>query len=155
MPLPSKAETTLLHSKIVERYAHFLARPEERLRFLRHTLALQAENRERLDGFVVRHPLIARISLFRRHYARVLDLMLYRLIVRELGHVLPSSAKERLNLLRQHKAPLAARVYFGFYQARHVVHAALVVTLFVSLFGAYTATAWSARRVNSDLTKRF
>ena len=47
MSIPSKAETTLLHSRVVERYAHFLARPEERLRFLRHTLALQAESRER------------------------------------------------------------------------------------------------------------
>ena len=155
MPLPSKAEITLLHSKIVERYAHFLARPEERLRFLRHTLALQAESRQRLDEFVARHPSVERSRLYQRHYARALDLMLYRLIVREMGRLLPSSAKERLKLLRLHKAPLAARVYFGFYQARHAVHAALIVTLFVSLFGAYTATAWSARRVNSYLSKRF
>jgi hypothetical protein len=155
MPLPSKAETTLLHSKIVERYAHFLARPEERLRFLRHTLALQAESRERLDEFVARHPAIARSRHYHTHYARLLDLMLYRLIVRELGRVLPSSAKDRLKLLRQHKAPAAARVYFSFYRARHVIHAALVVTLCATLFGAYTATAWSARRVSSYLSKRF
>ena len=155
MPLPSKAETTLLHSKIVERYAHFLARPEERLRFLRHTLTLQAESRERLDEFVARHPSVVRSGLYDRHYARLLELMLYRLIVRELGRVLPSSAKERLKLLRQHKAPLAARVYFGLYQARHAIHAALAVALCVSLFGAYTATAWSARRVNTYLSKRF
>jgi hypothetical protein len=155
MAQPSKAEITLTHSKIVERYAHFLARPEERLRFLRHTLALQAESRERLDAFLLRNPRIVRSGLYRRHYTRLLDLLLYRLIVRELGRVLPTSAKERLKLLRQHKAPLAARVYFGFYQVRHAVHAALVVTLFVSLFGAYTATAWSARRVNDYLSRRF
>ncbi|HEY9285940.1 MAG TPA: peptidoglycan recognition family protein [Pyrinomonadaceae bacterium] len=155
MPLPSKAETTLLHSKIVERYAHFLARPEERLRFLRHTLSLQAESRERLDEFVARHPRAARSGLYRRHYARLLDLLLYRLIVRELGRVLPSSPGQRLKLLRQHKAPLAARIYFGFYQARHVIHAALAVTLCVSLFGAYAATAWSARRANAYLSQRF
>jgi hypothetical protein len=155
MPLPPKAETTLLHSKIVERYAHFLARPEERLRFLRHTLALLSEKRSRLDDFFARHPPIADSVLCRWPYERLLDLMLYRLIVRELGRVLPSSAGERLKLLRQNKAPLAARVYFGFYQARHAVHAALVVSLFFSLFGAYTATAWSARRVNTYLSKRF
>ncbi|HLL74018.1 MAG TPA: peptidoglycan recognition family protein [Pyrinomonadaceae bacterium] len=155
MPLPSKAKTTLLHSRIVERYAHFLARPEERLRFLRHTLTLQAENRERLDEFVARHPSIARSKYYQRHYARLLDLMLYRLIVRELGRLLPSSAGERLKLLRQHKAPRAARVYFSFYRVRHVIHVALVAAFFVSLFGAYTATAWSARRVNTYLSKRF
>ncbi len=155
MPLPSKAEITLLHSKIVERYAHFLARPEERLRFLRHTLALQAESRQRFDEFIARHPSIERSRLYQRNYARLLDLLLYRLIVRELGRVLPSSAGERLKLLRQHKAPAAARVYFSFYRVRHVIHAALVVTLCVTLFGAYTATAWSARRAHSYLSKRF
>jgi hypothetical protein len=155
MPQPSKAEITLLHSKIVERYAHFLARPEERLRFLRHTLALLSESSQRLDEFVARHPSIERSRLFRPYYVSLLDLLLYRLIVRELGRVLPSSAGERLKLLRQHKAPLAARVYFGFYQARHAFHAAFVLTVAVSLFGAYTATAWSARRVNSYLSKRF
>ena len=117
-----KAETTLIYSKVVERYAHFFARPEERLRFLSHTLALQAASRARLDEFVSRHPAIKRSKLFARHYEWLLDLWLYRLIIRELGRLLPSSARTRLELLRQHKAPLAARLYFGFYQARHAFH---------------------------------
>jgi hypothetical protein len=149
------AETTLTYSKIVERYAHFFARPEERLRFLTHTLTLQAASRERLDGFVGRHPALLRSKLYARHYDRLLDLWLYRLIVRELGRLLPSSAGKRLALLRQHKAPLAARLYFGFYQARHVFHAAFVLCVMAALFGLYNATAWSAGRVNSYLSKRF
>jgi N-acetylmuramoyl-L-alanine amidase len=151
----SRAETTLLYSKVVERYAHFFARPEERLRFLSRTLALQAECKERLDAFVARHPSVARSRFYERRYGQLLDLVLYRLIIRELGRMLPSSAGERLRLLRQNKAPLAARVYFGLYRARHVFHAACLAAVALSLFGVYAATAWSARRVNGYLARRF
>ncbi|MCA1615300.1 MAG: N-acetylmuramoyl-L-alanine amidase [Acidobacteria bacterium] len=151
----SKAETTLVYSKIVERYAHFFARPEERLRFLGHTLTLQAASRKRLDEFVARHPALLRSRLYARHYERLLDLWLYRLIIRELGRLLPSDARTRLELLRQHKAPLAARLYFGFYQARHAFHAAFAVCVMAALFGVYTATAWSAGRASAYLSKRF
>lgn len=150
-----KPETTLIYSKVVERYAHFFARPEERLRFLSHTLTLQAESRRRFDEFVGRHPSILRSKLYARHYERLLDLWLYRLIVRELGRLLPSNARTRLELLRQHKAPLAARLYFGFYQARHAFHAVFVVCVMAALFGVYTATAWSARNAGAYLSKRF
>ncbi|MBC7931100.1 MAG: hypothetical protein H7Z38_11115, partial [Rubrivivax sp.] len=150
-----KAESTLIYSKVVERYAHFFARPEERLRFLSHTLTLQAASRQRFDEFVSRHPRVLRSKLYARHYERLLDLWLYRLIIRELGRLLPSSARTRLALLRQHKAPFAARLYFGFYQVRHGFHAAFVVCVMAALFGVYAATAWSAGRVNSYLSKRF
>ncbi len=151
----SKADSTLIYSQVVERYAHFFARPEERLRFLTHTLTLQAASRARFDEFVGRHPSLLRRKFYARNYERLLDLWLYRLIIRELGRLLPASARTRLALLRQHKAPLAARLYFGFYQARHAFHAAFVLCVMAALFGVYTATAWSARNASAYLSKRF
>ncbi|HEX8070039.1 MAG TPA: N-acetylmuramoyl-L-alanine amidase [Pyrinomonadaceae bacterium] len=149
------AETTLRQSKVVERYAHFFDRPEVRLRFLNHTLTLQRAAAERLDLWLERFPAVKRSRLFERHYERLLDLLLYRLIVQEINKYLPASAGARLRLLRQHKAPRAARVYFGFYQARHVFHAAAVLFLLLTLCGVYTASAWSVRRVNGYLARRY
>lgn len=149
------AETTLRQSKVVERYAHFFARPEVRLRFLNQTLALQTACAAKLDVWVARHPFIQRSRLYTKHYDRLLDLLLYRLIVQEINRQLPASARERLQLLNQHKAPRAARLYFGFYQARHIFHAAGLALIALVVFGLYSATAWSAHRVNGYLAGRY
>jgi hypothetical protein len=151
----SAAETTLRQSRVVERYAHFFERPEVRLRFLNHTLTLQAAAAERLNLWLERFPALKRSRLYERHYERLLDLLLYRLIVQEINKYLPTNAGARLRLLRQHKAPRAARIYFGFYQARHVFHAAGVVFLLLTICGVYTASAWSVRRVNGYLANRY
>src|SRR2546423_944068 len=119
----SLADTTLRQSKVVERYAHFFDRPEVRLRFLNNTLALQATCAQKLDAWLARHPRFKRSRLYEKHYERLLDLLLYRLIVQEINKQLPAHANARLRLLRQHKAPRFARLYFGFYQARHLFHA--------------------------------
>ncbi len=149
------AETTLRQSKVVERYAHFFARPEVRLRFLNNTLTLQTACAAKLDGWVARHLFVKRSRLYAKHYARLLDLLLYRLIVQEINRQLPASARERLQLLNQHKAPRAARIYFGFYQARHVFHAAGLALVALLICGIYSATLWSAHHVNGYLAQRY
>jgi hypothetical protein len=140
---------------VVERYAHFFERPEVRLRFLNNTLALQASCAAQLDAWLERHPWFTRSRLYEKHYEHLLDLLLYRLIVQEINKQLPTRAAERLRLLRQHKAPRFARLYFGFYQARHLFHAAGVVLILFCLFGAYKGTVWSAHRANDFLARRY
>jgi N-acetyl-anhydromuramyl-L-alanine amidase AmpD len=151
----SAVENTLRYSKVVERYAHFFGRPEVRLRFLNNTLALQTSCAAKLEDWLERHPFIKRSKLFNKHYERLLDLLLYRLIIQEINKYLPSSARERLQLLRQHKAPRVARLYFGFYQVRHAFHALGLVLVALSLFGVYSAVAFSAQRVNGYLARRY
>ncbi len=149
------AETTLRQSKVVERYAHFFARPEVRLRFLNNTLTRQTALAAKLDGWLERLPVIKRSLLGTKYYDCLLDLLLYRLIVQEINRQLPDSARERLRLLDQHKAPRAARIYFGFYQARHLFHVAGLALVALLIFGLYSATAWSVHRANSYLAGRY
>jgi N-acetylmuramoyl-L-alanine amidase len=151
----SGAETTLHYSKVVERYAHLFDRPEVRLRFLNHTLALQTDCTEKLNHWLARFPALKRTKLYERHYARLLDLLLYRLIVREINKYLPASMRERLRLLRQQKAPVAARVYFSFYQARHLFHVAGLALVVLLICAICSATVWSAHRVNNYLARRY
>jgi len=145
----------LHYSKVVERYAHLFDRPEIRLRFLNHTLALQTDCTDKLNGWLDRFPLIKQSKLYERHYARLLDLLLYRLIVREINKYLPTSMGERLRLLRQQKAPVAARVYFSFYQARYLFHVAGLAFVVLLICGLCSATVWSAHRVNNYLASRY
>ena len=149
------ADTTLRHSKVVERYAHFFDRPEVRLRFLNNTLTLRASCVAKLDDWLERHPRFKHSRLVEKHGERLLDLLLYRLIVQEINKYLPASASARLRLLRQHKAPRAARVYFGFYQARHLFHAAGLALVVLCLFGAYTGVVWSAHKANDYLSRHY
>ena len=151
----SPAENTLRYSKVVERYAHFFGRPEVRLRFLNNTLALQTTCAAKLDRWLEHHPAIKRSKLYEKHYERLLDLLLYRLIVQEINKYLPASAGERLQLLRQHRAPRVARLYFGFYQARHAFHAAGLALVALCLFGVYSAVVFSAHQVNGYLARRY
>jgi N-acetylmuramoyl-L-alanine amidase len=126
-----------------------------RLRFLNHTLAQQAVCAEQLDCWLERSALLRRIKGYEQHRARLLDLLLYRQIIGELNRFLPTSARARLQLLRQHKAPRIARLYFGFYQARHLFHVAAFALVALTLFSLYSATVWSARHVNSYLAARY
>ncbi|HEX8473338.1 MAG TPA: peptidoglycan recognition family protein [Pyrinomonadaceae bacterium] len=145
------AETTLVFSKIVERYAHFFERPEVRLRFLNKTLALHSESREKLNRFIARHPFLNKPVL----YNQLLELWLYHLIFHELKKLLPDASKERLHLLTRHKVPYAARLFFGFYQLRHLFYSFAIVVVAVSLFGLYTVIVSATHRVNTYLTQRY
>ncbi|HEX8708965.1 MAG TPA: peptidoglycan recognition family protein [Pyrinomonadaceae bacterium] len=134
------ANSTLLFSKIVERYAHFFERPEARLRFLNKTLSQQAVNSERLDQALGRFEFIKKSKL----YERLLELWFYRSIFEELEHLLPSAAKQRRQILRANKAPLSARLFFRCYQLRYPLCALGAVMLAISLFGVYRLLAWTA-----------
>ncbi len=146
-----RAESAQIYSKIVERYAHLFERPELRLRFLNNTLARQAASCERMDAALERFAPVKRS----RAYARVLEWMLYRLIVQELHSHLPTTAAGRMRLLRQNRAPLAARVFFSFYQVRHAFYAAGVAALLLVAFGLYTGAVWTSGRVSSYLASRY
>jgi len=151
----SGTETTLHYSKVVERYAHLFDRPEIRLRFLNHTLALQTDCTDKLNRWLARFPFIKQSKFYESYYARLLDLLLYRLIVREINKYLPASMGQRLRLLRQQKAPVAARVYFSFYQARHLFHVVGLALVVLLICGICSATVWSAHRVNNYLARRY
>ena len=141
-------DSTLIYSKIVERYAHFFERPEVRLRFLHGTLARQSEARERAEAALGRVPLIKRTRL----YEQLLKLWLYHLVFQELSRLLPSAAEPRRRIKRlASRAPLASRLLFGCYRLRRPLAAVGVVALCASLFGVYTGLAWSARRANDFL----
>ena len=146
------ADSTLIYSKIVERYAHFFDRPEVRLRFLNNTLAQQSASREKADSALRRLSFIKRTKL----YDQLLKLWLYHLIFQELGKLLPSASKQRRQILRlTGRAPYTARFFFRCYQFRKGVYALLCVALAASLFGVYAGAAWSARQVNSYLSARY
>ncbi|HYE65487.1 MAG TPA: peptidoglycan recognition family protein [Pyrinomonadaceae bacterium] len=147
----TSVETTLIYSRIVDRYAHFFDRPEVRLRFLNNTLAKQAANRAKLEQALQRFDFFKQTKF----YEQLLELLLYRLIFRELRQLLPSTAKQRLRLLRQNKAPLAARVFFGFYQVRHVFYGMGITLVTLMLFGLYSGVVWSAQRINGYLAQRY
>ena len=144
-------DTTLAYSKIVESYAHFFDRPEVRLRFLNNTLAHQAASRERFGERFKRFEFLNKSKL----YGQVLELWLHRLVLQELQKLLPDGSKQRLQLLRCHKAPFAARLFLSFYKFRHVFYTAGVALLMVALFGVYSAVVWSSQRVNGYLTERY
>ncbi|MDQ3805401.1 MAG: N-acetylmuramoyl-L-alanine amidase [Acidobacteriota bacterium] len=145
-------DSTLNHSKIVERYAHFFERPEVRLRFLHGTLARQSEARRRAEAALERFPFLRRQKLLSE---QLLKLWLYHLIFQELSRLLPSAPsaeapRRRLRRLTR-RAPLASRLLFGCYQFRPPLAALGVVALTASLFGVYAGVAWSARRANDLL----
>ena len=140
------------HFKIVEGYARFFARPEVRLRFLNHTLALQAERRARAEQSLARWPLLHRLGLAER----LLNLSLYVLIFREVGRLLPSDSGGRRGLLGLHRqAPLSARILYRCYQLRRALYAATAAAAVALCFAAYHGAAWTAARANAYLVGRY
>ncbi|HEV2762278.1 MAG TPA: peptidoglycan recognition family protein [Pyrinomonadaceae bacterium] len=133
------ADSTLNHSRVVERYAHFFDRPEVRLRFLNNTLAQQARSGEKLERLLGRFGLVKGTRL----YQRFIELELYRLIFQELKRLLPSAAKERRRLLKRNKAPFSARLFFRCYQLRHAFAGSAVLALALGVFGLYTLVSRS------------
>ena len=146
------ADSTLIYSRIVERYAHFFDRPEVRLRFLNKTLAQQSASRERADAALARLGFLKRTKL----YDQILKLWLYHLIFQELNEHLPSASKQRWQIIRlTGRAPYAARIIFRCYQYRRAVCAVAGFALLASLFGVGAGAVWSARKVNGYLASRY
>ena len=140
------------HFKLVESYARFFARPEVRLRFLNHTLALQAQRGARLGEALERWPFLRRLGL----EERLLNLSLYGLIFREVARLLPSDSGGRRGILGLHKeAPLSARIFYRCYQSRRALYALSVVAAVAFCFVAYRGAAWSARRAGEYLAGRY
>lgn len=140
------------HFKIVESYARFFARPEVRLRFLNKTLALQAERSARMEEMLGRWAMLRKYGLFEK----LLNLSLYALIIREVGHLLPSDSGGKRGLLGLHKqAPLSARIFYRCYQFRRPLYAVSAVVAIALCFGAYRGAAWSVARANAYLVGRY
>ncbi|MCA1593899.1 MAG: N-acetylmuramoyl-L-alanine amidase [Acidobacteria bacterium] len=145
-------DSTLIYSRIVERYAHFFDRPELRLRFLNHTLAQQTASREKVDAALERFEFLKKT----RFYEQLLRLWLYHLIFQELGKLLPTASKQRRQILTfKSRTPFTARVIFRCYQYRRAVYPVGLATLAVLLFATYYGVGWSARHVNTYLAQRY
>ena len=137
-----KADSALSYSRIVERYARLLDKPEARLRFLNNTLAKQSASRERADAFLSRYPRLKGSPL----YEHLLKLWLYQLIFNELSSLLPKGSGHR-RLISHFKgsAPLASRIFFTCYTFRYALAAPFVLAFAASLYGLYAGAAWAAR----------
>jgi hypothetical protein len=151
MSKQTATDTTLIYTKIVERYAPFFDRPEVRLRFFNNTLARQTARQEQLHRSLRRFAFIEHT----RCYQWLLELGLYRLIFEELRRLLPDAPDERRRLIQQSKAPLSARLFFRLYQARHVFYGAGLATAALVLFGFYSLAVWGGRQVNTYLAQRY
>ncbi|MGI9105184.1 MAG: peptidoglycan recognition protein family protein [Pyrinomonadaceae bacterium] len=153
------AEATLFYSKVVERYAHFFDRPEQRLRFLNNTLAHQLTCKAKLDHALETHVYLKKFGLYERikntgFYDRLLDLWLHRHLCRELKNLLPSASTERRKLLQRSKASFSTRLLFRCYELRRLFSGVAVAALVVAVTGFGYTAVWSARRVNSYLSER-
>jgi hypothetical protein len=144
-------DQTLFYTRIVERYAHFFERPEVRLRFLHRTLAKQAVQRERLQE---RPRLLAFLKRFGID-DWLLEIDLHREILKELHSLLPTAGEDGRRLIRQHKAPLAARLCFSFYRTRRVFYAGGLAIILFAFFGFYSMAMWSVRRANTYLAQHY
>src|SRR3954462_13946561 len=139
------------HFRVVESYARFFARPEVRLRFLNKTLALQAERSARMEETLGRWAFLRKYGLFEK----LLNLSLYALIIREVGHLLPSDSGGKRGLLGLHKqAPLSARIFYRCYQFRRQLYVLSALLLVAFGFAAYRGAAWSVARANAYLAGR-
>jgi hypothetical protein len=145
------ADPAQLYSKIVERYAMFFDRPEVRLRFLNNTLAKQAERQAQLHHSLRRFRFLERT----RFYDWVLEARFYSAILEEMRALAPYLPSNRRHLVEGIQAPLSARAFFLFHQARHAFYAFGVFTAGLLLFSLYSFVSWSARSVNSYLSHKY
>jgi N-acetylmuramoyl-L-alanine amidase len=151
-PSPSHFDAASSHFKVVEGYARFFARPEVRLRFLNHTLALYAKRSARLEETLGRWRFLRKMPL----YGRFLSLSLYGLIFGEVARLLPSDSGGKRGLLGLHtQAPLSARVLYRCYQFRRAVYALSAVACLALCFVGYRGAAWTLGRANQYLAGRY
>jgi hypothetical protein len=151
MSLRMLEDTTMIYTKIVERYAHFFERPEVRLRFLNNTLAKQSVIEEKLESKLRRFEFFKKTDL----YPRLLEFFFYRALYEELRKLLPAARSERRKLLLRHKVPLTTRFIFYCYQMRHLMYTIGIIMGAVTLLGLYTMTVWSAQKVDDYLARHY
>ena len=151
-PASSHFDAASAHFKVVEGYARFFARPEVRLRFLNHTLALYAKRNARLEETLGRWSFLRKLPL----YKRFLNLSLYGLIFREVARLLPADSGGKRGLLGLHKkAPLSARVLYRCYQFQRALYVVSAVACLALCFVGYHGAAWSMERANQYLAGRY
>jgi len=147
-----KADSALSYSRIVERYARLLDKPEARLRFLNNTLARQSVSRERADAVLSRFPRLKGTRL----YEHLLKLWLYQLIFNELTALLPKGSGHRRHIASfKGGAPLVSRIFFNCYKFRYAVAAPLALACAASVYGLYLGGAWAARGANDLLASYY
>ena len=143
------ADPAQLFSKAVEHYAMYFDRPEARLRFLSNTRTKQVERQAKLQQSLRRFRFLKNT----RVYAWLLEARCYSAILEELRAMAPSLPKNRRNLAQQIQAPFSARLFFLFHQSRHAFYGAMVVVAGLMLFGVYSLVTWSARSINTALSR--
>src|SRR3954471_11726743 len=109
-------DTTLVYSRIVERYAHFFDQPDVRLRYLNKTLRKHISCCEKLNESIARFKFIERSKL----YKLILDWWLYVLIIREVKQFSRSEKKGLGKRALINKVPFGSWVLFHLYQLRYV-----------------------------------
>lgn len=145
------ADTAQIYSRIVERYAMFFDRPEERLRFLNNTLSKQADRQARLQRSFQRFRFLEQT----RVYDWVLEARCYSAILEEMRAMYSALPKERRKLTRGIQAPFSARLFFLLHQTRHAFYSVAAILTLLALVGLYTFGAWSLRGVNTLLATRY
>jgi hypothetical protein len=144
----SKREITdsaQIFTRIVERYAHLLARPEARLRFFNNTLARQTERQKQLHEKLRRFAFIERTLVYRW----LLQLELYRLLLDELKRLLPAAHNECRQILRQAGAPPAVRLLLPVLQTPALLWGITLVAVVVAGLGLYSTARWTTRRLSA------
>jgi hypothetical protein len=148
----SHFDSASAHFKVVEGYARFFTRPEVRLRFLNHTLALHAKRSARLEETLGRWRFLRKLPL----YQRFLSLSLYGLIFGEVARLLPSDSGGKHGLLGLHRqAPLSARVFYRCYKFRRTLYALSAVACLALCFAGYRGASWTLGRANQYLAGRY
>lgn len=143
-------QTTLLYTKIVEKYAHFFDRPEVRLRFLNNTLRRQSASIDHLLPLLKRYPALEETKF----YYWLLDLRFHALIIEELKKLLPNASKKRRRLWWPTDAPYSARLFFHLYEWRKAYYGLSAMLVVAALFGLVSLTVWSVHRTRSYMAAR-
>jgi N-acetylmuramoyl-L-alanine amidase len=140
-----------LYSKIVERYAIFFDRPADRLRFLNNTLNKQQERNDQLRASLRFFKFLERT----RFYDWVLEGRFYSTILEELTTLAEQLPPNRQASLQRIEVPFSARAFFFLRQSRHALYAMGMVLAAVLIFGLYSLANWSAKNVNTYLTRKY
>src|SRR5262249_17829318 len=132
-------------SKIVEQYAMYFDRPEDRLRFLNNTIIRQKKRQEDLH-YSLRY---FRFLKNTRFYDWILEGRLSHSILEELMTLAKQLPPNRQAPLLKIEVPLSARLFFFMREARHAIYATGLIMAGVVLVGLYSAVIWGVGTVHA------
>jgi N-acetylmuramoyl-L-alanine amidase len=145
------AGATPIYSSVIERYALFFDRPEDRIRFVDNTRAKQADRKNRLQRRFGRFQFLEQTPL----YNRVLEARCYSAIFEEMRAMRSSLPKDLRHLPHRIHAPFSARLSFLIHEARHAFYGASAVVAVLMVLVIYSFGMWSARGVNDYLADKY